>query len=314
MGSTRYRPETVTLVLAAFTAAVLNYPFWRKFFEAVAPNSTFEWLFAAATFVVLFLVVHLALTVFAFRPAFRIVNALLLPVTAAASFFMLEYGIVIDANMVQNIFETNPAEAGDLISGKLVAYTAAFGILPAILLWRLPIAWRPLRRELRQKLKIAAVSLPLAVAAAFPFSSDFISVFREHKELRLTLLPLNYLSATVKYGRKAADSGPALVKPFGEDAVRVAGATNSGRKTLFLIVVGETARADHFSLNGYGRPTNPELAKIPELVNYAEAYSCGTDTATVCALHVFGVGTRQLFECLRLWSGKSPRYPKTRRA
>ncbi len=290
MGKRRFSPETVTLGLAAFTAIVLNYPFWRIFFRTVAPNGAFEWLFAAATLIVLFLAVHLALTLIAFRPMFRIVNALLLPVSAAASFFMLEYGVVIDANMVQNIFETNPAEAGDLLSGKLVAYTAALGILPAILVWHLPIGWRRLRIEAKQKLKIAAVSLPLAIAVAFPFSSDFASVLREHKELRLTLLPLNYLNAFRKYLGTSANQTHVAVKPFGEDAVQAAKVIGSGRKSLFVIVVGETARADHFSLDGYTRPTNPELANIPELVNYAQAYSCGTDTAQSVPCMFSGLG------------------------
>jgi lipid A ethanolaminephosphotransferase len=44
-------------------------------------------------------------------------------------------------------------------------------------------------------------------------------------------------------------------------------------------VIGETARAANFSLNGYGRPTNPLLGTVSELVNFSHAYSCGTDTA-----------------------------------
>ncbi len=290
MGTRRFTPETVTFWLAAFTAVVLNYPFWRMFFHTVAPNNAFEWLFAAATLIVVFLAVHLALTTIAFRPTFRAVNAIMLPVTAAASYFMLEYGVVIDSHMVRNIFETNTAEAGDLLSGKLAAYTAAFGILPAILLWRLPIEWRPLRIEFKNKFKIAAVSLPLAAVVAYPFTSNFVSVFREHKELRLTLLPLNYLSATVKYARTPSNPASAMVQPFGEDAVLAANASNSGRKTLFVVVVGETARADHFALNGYPRTTNPELAKIPELVSYSEAYSCGTDTAQSVPCMFSGLG------------------------
>ena len=290
MGKRRFSPEAVTFGLAAFTAVVLNYPFWRIFFRTVAPQGVFEWLFSAATLIVMFLAVHLALTLIAFRPTFRIVNALLLPVSAAASYFMLEYGVVIDANMVQNIFETNPAEAGDLLSGKLVAYTAALGILPAILVWHLPIGWRRLRIEAKQKLKIAAVSLPLAVAVAFPFSSNFISVFREHRELKLTLLPLNYLSAVRKYLGTSTIQANAAVKPFGEDAARVADAMSGGSKSVFVIVVGETARADHFSLNGYARQTNAELAKVPELVNYVQAYSCGTDTAQSVPCMFSGLG------------------------
>jgi len=50
-------------------------------------------------------------------------------------------------------------------------------------------------------------------------------------------------------------------------------------KSLFVVVGGETARWDHFALNGYARPTSPGLSKIADLINYPRAFSCGTDTA-----------------------------------
>lgn len=50
------------------------------------------------------------------------------------------------------------------------------------------------------------------------------------------------------------------------------------KKALLVFVVGETACADHFSLNGYERETNPELKK-QDIVNFGNVHSCGTSTA-----------------------------------
>ena len=44
---------------------------------------------------------------------------------------MHEYGVVIDENMIRNIFETNTAEARDLFAPKMLAAIAALGLLPA---------------------------------------------------------------------------------------------------------------------------------------------------------------------------------------
>ena len=44
------------------------------------------------------------------------------------------------------------------------------------------------------------------------------------------------------------------------------------------MVVGEAARADRFSLNGYKRDTNPFLKK-QNIVNFPNMFSCGTSTA-----------------------------------
>jgi lipid A ethanolaminephosphotransferase len=44
------------------------------------------------------------------------------------------------------------------------------------------------------------------------------------------------------------------------------------------MIVGEAARADHFSLNGYTKKTNPNLEK-EDIINFSQMYSCGTSTA-----------------------------------
>ena len=243
----------------------------------------------AAAAASLILLTNLILTAFANRPLFRVVMAIVLPVTAAATYFMDEYGIVIDESIVRNVFETNTAEAQDLFSPKMLAAIVFLGLLPAYLIWRTPWMGRSWRDDLGAKLKVVLVSVPLIFVLIFPFWGAFLSTFREHRELRMTLTPLNYLSATSKYFSGSARA-PVVVAPFGEDAKRFETASALVRKSLFVIVVGETARADHFALNGYERPTNAELGKIDGLINYPLAYSCGTDTAQSVPCMFSGLG------------------------
>ncbi|MBF3203126.1 sulfatase-like hydrolase/transferase, partial [Pseudomonas aeruginosa] len=51
------------------------------------------------------------------------------------------------------------------------------------------------------------------------------------------------------------------------------------RKSLTVLVVGESARAQNFSLNGYARETNPRLKAEEGLINFSNVHSCGTETA-----------------------------------
>jgi lipid A ethanolaminephosphotransferase len=55
------------------------------------------------------------------------------------------------------------------------------------------------------------------------------------------------------------------------------------------MVVGEASRADHFSLNGYKRDTNPQLAQ-EDIINFNNTYSCGTSTAVSvpCMFSIYG--------------------------
>jgi lipid A ethanolaminephosphotransferase len=48
---------------------------------------------------------------------------------------------------------------------------------------------------------------------------------------------------------------------------------------LVVLVVGETARAANWGLNGYARQTTPELAAL-DVINFPEVTSCGTSTET----------------------------------
>jgi lipid A ethanolaminephosphotransferase len=64
---------------------------------------------------------------------------------------------------------------------------------------------------------------------------------------------------------------------------------------LVVLVVGETARADHFSLNGYSRETNPKLRDQSRLISYSNITSCGTSTA-VSVPCMFSFDSREDFQ------------------
>lgn len=66
--------------------------------------------------------------------------------------------------------------------------------------------------------------------------------------------------------------------PYGEDAHLLQQAQIQKQPKLMVLVVGETARAESFALNGYARNTNPELSKLP-VINFNQVSSCGTATA-----------------------------------
>ena len=294
MGARR-TPEAVSLALAVFFVAVLNIPFWRLLYRVVEPRGAYDWAFIAALFVALLAVTYMVILLLAVRPLLRPVVGLLLPVTAAASYFMLEYGAVIDSSMVRNIFETDTREAGDLVSTKLLVYVAALGVLPALALWLVPIEWPSMAQDFRRKLKSALITLPLAAAVIFPFIPALTSTFRENRALRMTLTPSNYIGGVNKYVRSKIKMRAAAAMPIAEDAARrqPAAAESGSKRKFFVIVVGETARADHWSLNGYERETNPQIAKVEGLVNFTKAYSCGTDTAYSVPCMFSGLGRSQ---------------------
>ena len=78
------------------------------------------------------------------------------------------------------------------------------------------------------------------------------------------------------YHKKAPKKNLPLVI-YGQDAHQVQQVQKNLPK-LMILVVGETARAESFSLNGYAKNTNPELSK-QDIFNFSQVSSCGTATA-----------------------------------
>jgi lipid A ethanolaminephosphotransferase len=192
---------------------------------------------------------------------------------------MNQYGVVIDASMVQNVVETDTREAHELLSWQMLQTITLLGIVPSLLVWRLPLRFPPVRRDLLLKLGTVALSLLAIAALLMLLFKTLAPAVREHRELRFLLTPTNMFQATHGYLRRRW-AAPAVLAPLGTDASRgIKWSAAPGRRTVTIIVAGETARAANFSLNGYRRLTNPLLAAQPGLVNFPDVSSCGTATA-----------------------------------
>jgi lipid A ethanolaminephosphotransferase len=120
-------------------------------------------------------------------------------------------------------------------------------------------------------------SLVVVVAIVIALFADLSATMRNHKSLRYQINPLNafFSLGVVTTHAGAKPNGPP--QPIGLDAT-VAVRGPGDKPPLMMFVVGETARADHFSLNGYARPTNPELATL-DVLSFRDVSSCGTSTA-----------------------------------
>lgn len=196
-------------------------------------------------------------------------------ISALASYFMDTYNVVIDHTMIQNIVETDVAESADLITLKLVLYLALLGVLPSLWVYQVKLVHPDRWKALVSRIKLFSCALGLALMLALVFGRFYASFFREHKPLRYYANPSYYIYSTVKYMKRSIKRDRLPIKPIGLDAKIPA--TDSHRE-LIIFVVGETARADRFSLNGYARETNP-LLKKEAVISFPNFWACGTSTA-----------------------------------
>lgn len=270
-------PVILTLLASTFFVIAYNFSFWRIFINATGGISIRNLPLHLATFIILVLFLNTFLTLVSFRPIIKPILAVLFCTTALTTYFMNQYGVAIDATMIQNVFETNTMETFELVSWRMAVFVMLLGILPSFLVWRTKFSTLTIGRDLLIKGGTIIFSIVVVVGLLLVFYKSYAPTFREHRELRLLFTPLNYIQATKKF-LKQKFKQPLVVAPLGMDAGKGTLWNDQRHKTVTVIVLGETARAMNFSLNGYARNTNPELSEQNGLINFTNMQSCGTAT------------------------------------
>ncbi|MCE9855691.1 phosphoethanolamine transferase EptA [Raoultella planticola] len=271
--------RTVYLIIfALYVGLLLNLAFYRQVFTLLPVNSLHNWLVFLSMPVVAFSVMNILTTLASFLKLDRLVISLFILLSASAQYFIWTFSVVIDRAMITNILDTTPAESFALMSGKMVLTLGLSGVLMVAFAWWIKISKaKTVWRSIAVRLLNILVSALLIVLVAALFYKDYASVFRNNKELVKSLSPSNSIVAINSwYAHNKMDNLP-LVK-IGEDAVQKPEMHSGPRKNLTILVLGETSRAQNFSLGGYQRETNPRL-KQDDVIYFANTTSCGTATA-----------------------------------
>ncbi|WP_256625605.1 phosphoethanolamine transferase [Pseudomonas sp. LPB0260] len=286
----------MTLLTALWLLLFSNLPFWRDVWQGVDGLDNGNWLFLLSLPLFAWLWLYLLLSLLAWGRMTKAVLGAMLLVSAAASYFMGRYGIVIDSSMLTNVLQTDGAEAAELLSWRLLVWLALVGGLPLLALSRLRSRPRGWRRELGIKLGSMVLALVCLLGIALSQYQSYASLLRNHHELRLLLTPSNVLAALHGYLRRELQAPPRL-QVIGADAHRLASVGAARKPRLTVLLVGETARAANFSLNGYARETSPELAKAG-VISFSHVSSCGTATAVSVPCMFLEVGRDQYQESM----------------
>lgn len=196
------------------------------------------------------------------------------------SYFMDSYGVMIDANMLQNVVETDSSEAVELLNWSFALHILLWGLLPAWLIYNIEIQYATFFKQTTINLFSILMSiLAIGLIAAF-FYQDYASTFRNHREFRSLINPTNYIHAIDKTIRSHFKQSKITIVPISQHVNLGAIASHKKHRTIIIFVAGETARAQQFHLNGYARQTTPLLETDDNVISFKQVSSCGTATAT----------------------------------
>jgi lipid A ethanolaminephosphotransferase len=269
--------EQTLLATSLFFALSANLPFFAQALDSRSPGDVSAWGFALALGSALVALHYFVLAAVTPRCAVKPLLSAVIVCTAFATHFMQSLGIYLDPSMLRNALHTDPAEARELLSAALSLHLLLYGALPLALLWRVKLIKRSWRRAAAVRAATLLVSAAVLVGSLLAVFQPFSSLMRNQKELRYLVTPANVgwslASAFVRDARGATQPRQAI----GLDARP--GPTWPGREKprVVVLVIGETARAANWGLNGYMRQTTPRLAALP-VVNFPRVRSCGTNT------------------------------------
>ena len=262
-------------MVATYLLAVCNATFWAHLTSIFGDSPLSGAVFAAAVWALMLLVVTLLTPGRLQRPML----VFLLLLAGVTSYYMDKLGVIIDREMIQNAATTTFAESKHLITLEFVKHVLIVGGIPSLFVLWVQVERKSFLRATLGWLGVGAVSAALCVGLLLTDLKHFSTVLRGHKELMASTQPLAPLAGTIRYVRMMVKSTKIELQPTGTDAQKGALLAAVEKPVLMVIVAGETSRAQNWSLGGYARETNPELA-VRDIVYFDQAQSCGTATAT----------------------------------
>lgn len=264
--------EALILLCSVFFSMLSNGMFWHS---ALA-HPLQQWRLALSLFLLITTLHALLLGLVVNRWTAKPLLSVLLVVTAVAAHYMSAYGVYLDADMLRNVLHTDSKESSELLSRQLLI-PVVLTLIPVTALWRVRLLKRSWPRALAiRSAFMVAMAAAAAIGALLSFQ-DISSLVRNHREVRYLVTPANYVVALYKVLQASPPGPKRALLPIGIDAKQTA-RVSGGKPRLLVLVVGETARAQNWGLNGYARQTTPELAKVDGLINFSQMSACGTST------------------------------------
>jgi lipid A ethanolaminephosphotransferase len=281
----RWDPSPARFILAA--ALVNTAIYQRPLYEFATHHLDGTWFSQALTLgTVFFLVTFVTCAILGavatvsprlLRPFCMVVVA----GNAIALYFVDHYGIILDKAMMGDVFGTDRNEASSFLHPAIAMHLLLLGV-PLALLLRTRI--EPVK--IGSRLRFLAAVLVVGLAGGCLNAAQWPWINHYSRQLGGLTMPWSYLINSGRYGA-AQLRGPRTV------ALLPSATFADDRKTIVVLVIGESARAANFSLYGYSRFTNPQLSNAGVVVlDHTTACATYTSAAVRCLLSPSGSPTR----------------------
>ena len=276
----------VMAVLSLFNLVAFHLPLFELVVGCVEPGAN-AWLIVCS-FVVLILAANFMvyyLLVYTLRVVGKVLVALTFVCNSVALYFVNTYEVLMTRDMMGNLFNTRLSEASGFFSLTPVVYLLLLGLPPCLYLF--------VRRyelgSLRRMLVSVGAAIGLIVVVAVANMGNILWIDHNAPRIGSLFMPWSYVANTVRhFNHQRMINRQEILLPDATIA--------SDDRVLCVLVIGESARRENFSLYGYERRTNP-LLEADSVVTYVAEASATSTTAAVKAI-VDHKPTDELYEIL----------------
>lgn len=280
------RTSVFIVVLASLNAILYNWPLLLYSIE----NLDGFTLDSARTLITVFAVIYLVTTLVLYllfllsRRLGKVICAIIAMANSLAVYFVVTYNVILDITMMGNIFNTQFSESSQFLTPNLLLYMAVLGVLPAWLILQSRV-----QKTSRGRL-LTHLVITLVITSTWIWQSQqyWLWIDDHAKQLGGRIMPWSYVGNVVRYHQERAQEN--VTQTLLPDATFLSNPTrlndtNPKEKTVVVLVIGESARAENFALYGYDKPTNPLLSGS-DIITLKNATSCATYTtaAVKCIL------------------------------
>jgi len=261
------------LFVSIFISFVYNTKFFKILYVDIGLSSFASIYFFFAIIVTIVSAISILLLIFGQRYILKPLVIILIIISSILSFYNNQFGVTVDEQMIINTLQTDINEVVDLISFDLFIHIFFLGIVPSLIVYFIKIEYETFKKDLVLRFLFTLSAFIIVIVIIFSNFKQVSFITRQHKKLNQHITPLYTLNSAYRLVRSSFQETVEF-KKLGKDAKLL----GNNKKTIGIMVVGETARADRFSLNGYQKETNSELKKR-NVFSFNNTISCGTSTA-----------------------------------
>lgn len=281
----KLNPHIFLLAFAFYITAFYNVRFFKEAFSDIFKNGYYDLILLPVIFALVLFLAFEILTLCRFLYKFVAVCFLIL--VAICKYFIDEMGFGINGNLIDSFFHTNLAEVSEFMSLNLALYLLVFMILPLFVIFKIRLNKLNLKQAVIQKILALFIAITLLGGGWLYLGNNFTFLFKNSNTLMTLMNPISPIRECVLY----LDTKEITEFTYVANDARL----KSDENLTFVLIIGESARADNLAFNGYERETNPFCKDEKNLVNFSKFYSCGTITrvSIPCMLTNF---TRENFD------------------